>query len=235
MSIFEPVRIACPNCGRAAEVERARSINADRRPDLRGEIIDGGFQRMRCAGCGRDLRLEPQLVYFSIADRLFAVARPVGDLANWWQATEDARGLFDRAFNATATEATDEMSGKLELRLVFGWYALREKLVCRDAGLDDVAVEVAKSLLFLTGSAAPIGDRLELRLLEAAETSLRFGLIEQQTGLIREFLDMPRSLLDEVAADPDMRDLAARLRTGPFVDLQKMLLPPVAVPEAAEI
>ena len=44
MSLFNPAAAQCPNCGTAQDVQLVGSINADRRPDLRQQILDRTFQ-----------------------------------------------------------------------------------------------------------------------------------------------------------------------------------------------
>jgi hypothetical protein len=227
MSLFDSIGIACPACGRTAEITAVKSINADRTPELRTAVLEDSLQRLTCAGCGAPLRLEPQLLYLSLHDALWIIARPIADLPSWPAASHDARALFERNFAAAAPGSAGEIGRGLTPRLVFGWPALREKLVCRDAGLDDAAVELAKSLLLLSGPLMPAADGTELRLTEAGKDELRFAWIEQRTGLIREFLTMPPSLLHELDADPAFQDTARKLRGWPFIDLQKLLLPAI--------
>lgn len=225
MSLFDSIEIACPACGRSTEIAAVKSINADRRPDLRTAVLEDCLQRLTCAGCGAAVRLEPQLLYLSLQDGLWIIAQSIADLPSWPAASHEARALFERNFGAAAPGSAGEIGRRLTPRLVFGWPALREKLVCRGAGLDDAVVELAKALLLFSEPAMPAADGTELRLTEAAEDTLRFAWIEQRTGLIREFLTMPRVLLEEVGADPAWRETGQKLRGWPFVDLQKLLLP----------
>ena len=59
MSLFTTTTIECTACETTSDFQAAGSVNADRRPDLRGEILDNVFQTVACPKCGEPLRLEP--------------------------------------------------------------------------------------------------------------------------------------------------------------------------------
>ena len=54
---------SCPACSQFVEFEAVYSVNADRRPDLRDEILAGTFQKEACPKCGESFRLTPELTY----------------------------------------------------------------------------------------------------------------------------------------------------------------------------
>ena len=43
MSLFKETVIDCPSCARELSFETVHSLNADRRPDLRAEILNGSW------------------------------------------------------------------------------------------------------------------------------------------------------------------------------------------------
>jgi hypothetical protein len=55
----------------------------------------------------------------------------------------------------------------IEPRAVFGWPALVEKLIARQAGIDDRTLELAKVMALRHGGETPMPGQRELRLVEA--------------------------------------------------------------------
>src|ERR1700759_2618037 len=63
MSLFSTTQLQCPKCQQMTSREGVGSLNADRRPDLRQQILDGTFQIVECSHCGHTFRLEPDFNY----------------------------------------------------------------------------------------------------------------------------------------------------------------------------
>lgn len=153
------------------------------------------------------------------------------DLPRWAELEAEAADVFSRGYGASAPRAAQEVGAGLSARVVFGWPALREKLLAAALGLDDVTLELLKLAVIRDIPGAPFGATTELRLHEAGAEAddlvLRWSNLQTETPLSE--LRLPRAAFADVAADvagwAEVRgDLAGRL----FVDTARLLVAPVA-------
>lgn len=225
MSIFQTTTTACPACNTEITVEVAASVNADRRPDLRQEIIDGTFQAISCPSCATSFRLQPSFTYIDVGRRQWILAHPIDDLPHWQTLEAEARTVFDAAYGAGAPRLARELGSTLAARIVFGWPALREKLVCQEAGLDDVGIELLKLAVIRDVRNAPLADEAELRLDRAEDESLAFAWLDSSNETVLKALRMPRAAYSELADDPQpWAALRAQLAGRFFVDVNRLLV-----------
>ena len=225
MSLFESAKSPCPKCGTPHTFEVVASVNADRRPDLRAAILDGSFQREQCAKCKTEFVAPPMLTYFEVNRGWWILAQPAGFDQKWKDAAEIARAGFEKAYGAQASAAAREIGAGLKVRVVFGWPALREKLLCSDLKLDDVELELLKMAIVRGSQGSPIGDDNELRLVGGRGDELSFAWIAASTERSIATLDVPRSTYDEIAADHDAwQDMREEISSEPFVDMNRLLL-----------
>lgn len=225
MSIFRSVTLPCPVCAEAVECEVSHSVNADRRPDLRAAILDGSFQRIECPHCAAAFRIPPSASYMHAAAKLFLLAEPPADEAEWQVLEGKAQAAFARSFGAVADPAAREVAAGMQVRAVFGWAALREKLVAAEAGLDDATLELLKLAMIRAEAGEMLSDRTALRLVEASAEELVLAVIDTATERLEERVIVPRGAYDAIAAAPEpWAPLRAELLAGPFVDLDRLLI-----------
>jgi len=228
MSMFTEIKVGCPACGTEMPFKAVRSVNADRRADLRAAILDESFQRTTCGACGTLFRLDPDFAYIHAGRGQWIAARPLARLADWKAQEAEARDAFDRVYGSEAPPGVQAIGRQVVPRITFGWAALREKLVVVAHGLDDVTVELAKAAVLRASGEAPAGSS-ELRLagVDADDRSLVFAWLrsadETAEGPMKR---LPRETYDSVAADADggWRELRQRVDAGLFVDLGRLLL-----------
>ena len=91
----------------------------------------------------------------------------------------------------------------LKPRLAFGWPALREKIVARANGLDDVAVEACKAAAMRNSAEVPFSGEADLRLVDVKDDKLVFAWVNPADNTTGEMLAMPRTLHDEIVADEE--------------------------------
>ncbi len=229
MSVFNVMTVTCPSCGASVKFNTVLSVNADRRPDLRVAILAGSFQRQPCPECHAEFRLDPEMTYVDVARGQWIGVFPIAKIGHWQELEEQTRVTFDRAYGAKASGAAREIGAGMKARLVFGWAALREKLVAMDQGLDDVTLELAKIAMIRGMDKPPVGADTELRLGGVDGDSFAIAWLTAATEGVKEILRVPRSLYDEIAADEaGWSALRASLTAGPFVDANRFLLAPVA-------
>ena len=223
MSLFRPTVIACPSCGADIPFEDCDSVNADRRPDLRAAILDGSFQTVPCPGCGETVRMEPQFNYLEVGAGLWIAVFPARMLPEFLEIEDTVSELFDRTYGRGALPSAQEIGAGLDLRLVFGWPALVEKLVLRAAGLDDEAVELLKLDLMRRLPSAELGAGRELRVAAVQEDALVFDWVLSESEAPVDGFAVDRALYDAIADAPKAwAPIRAKLTDGPFVDMRKL-------------
>lgn len=226
MSIFEQQTLACPACGTPVEVELVHSVSADRRPDLRDAILDGSFQLQECPSCGTTFRAEPEFIYMDIGRGQYIGVWPASRRHEWQACAAKTRAVFDDALGKNAPREARRIGEKLEVRAVFGWPALVEKLLARQAGIDDRTLEAAKLAVMRTQQETPLPGRHELRLIAADDGDpvlawLGGGEDEEPLPAMR----VPRQLLADIDADPaTWKALRDGVGEGDVVDFQRELL-----------
>jgi len=225
MSLFRTFTVACPACGAAVAFSVVNSVNAARRPDLRDAILDGSFQRKSCPTCNESFRVEPEFNYLDVGRNQWVAAFPLSKLGEWEKWERHTRDIFDKAFGSQASRPAQEIGADLTARLTFGWAALREKLVAADGGLDDLTLELCKIAMVRGLESQPLANHTELRLYGFEEQDLVMGWIVATSEFPVDMLRVPRSLYDEIAADPDgWQLLREELSPGLFVDGQKLMI-----------
>ena len=226
MSIFNTLTAVCPECATPQMVKVVASINADRRPDLRQQILDRTFQEQSCPSCGFTFRLPPRFTYQHFAGNLWIIAHPRYDLPKWRELEEEAHEVFDVAFGPGSSPLAQELAGHISPRVTFGWPALREKLVAQEAGLQDVELELLKMAVIRQVPGAQLSDETELRLDRVEGGELVLVWTEGLTEATLKAVHVPRSAYDEIAADTEgWAALRAQLTGHVFVDLNRLLVP----------
>jgi hypothetical protein len=115
---------------------------------------------------------------------------------------------------------------RIQPRVAFGWAALREKILCAEHGLDDVTLELLKLSTIRGLDNIPLRHDTELRLVSIEGSELVLAWIEPVTEKLVETLRVPRDLYDEIVTEKKgWQILRSELEGGPFVDLQRLLLP----------
>jgi CpXC protein len=227
MSIFHPATFTCSQCGAETSVERTASVNADLRPDLRAAILDGSFQATKCPKCGANLRLPPHLTYLELGRQMWIAAEPASQIEDWNKIEDGVWPVYDRAFGSGAAPAARELTVRVRPRLVFGWPALREKLIAADLGLDDITLELLKMSILRHVDGPPLADETELRLIGAEGDALRFAWFHQVSEEQFAQLDVPRDAYDGIVADAQTWAPLREKLAGVFlVDLRRFIAGP---------
>jgi len=225
MSIFTPLNVTCPSCGEAFDVDVVESVNADRRPDLREEILQGTFQVVACGSCHEEVRLDPLFNYLDVGRGQWFSVQPAEQMKNWVEQEDTAMEVFAEAYGDQASGGAREIGKDLKPRLVFGWPALREKLRAADLGMNDVALECAKLILIEEVSAKPLEQGAELRLLGGEGDTVDMAWVVPDGDEIIEGMKVPMELYQGVADKlEDWEAVILQLESGPFVDILKLFM-----------
>ena len=233
MSLFVTATAKCPACRAPASLEYPASINADRRADLRQAILDRSLYTLPCGACGATLTFEPHITYLDIERGQWTLAEESGMLDGWRAAEAEAIRLFDRAWGQAAPAPARQIGRGLSPRLVFGWPALVEKMLCHDLGLDDVALECLKLAILRDGPQRRYDPGLELRLIGRVDDRLHLAWIDPLTGAGLDRLAVPESAYVLVkGGGADWGEAAALVAGRMFVDLNR-LVRDLAAPQRA--
>lgn len=225
MSLFQTVTLACPACATPVEFELVASVNADRRPDLREAILDGSFQREACPSCGTRFRAEPQFIYIELGRRLYIAVWPLAQRRDWRACVDSSQQAFDLAYGKRAGPEARALAEGVALRAVFGWPALREKLLAVQAGIDDTTLELAKLAVLRRLERAPLPGRLELRLLGSQGKTLTLAWVDAHSGRSEQAIEVDAGLIAQIEAEaPAWQALRDELLASPLVDFQRELL-----------
>jgi len=180
-------------------------------------VLAGTFMRFDCIGCRATIEVEHDLLYSDLERQLFigVFPRPSrGDAAS-------CANLIEETFRTTFLEAAPapvrRSATAITRRIVFGYDELREKVVARDAGLDDRVVEALKLVLIQDA-----GWKRGSLLLDAVdEDRLRFARI---TGVGVEPVSVARGMYQELVSEQDrLAILLAPLFDGPYVHVSRCM------------
>ena len=225
MSIFRTVELPCPACQTPVEFELVHSVSADRRPDLRDAILDGTFQRQSCPACRTTFRVDPEFTYMDIRRGQYIGVWPVSRRAEWRACAEKTRAAFARTLGDGATAEAQSLGKGLTPRAVFGWPALGEKLLARDAGIDDRTLEVAKVAVLRTGDDVPLPGGQEFRLVGELDGDPVLAWVHTDSERREAAVRMPRALIGEIEAErAKWQKTFDDVAEGLVVDFQREML-----------
>lgn len=225
MSLFYAVTIPCPQCRTGVAFSCAASLNAVARPDLRDAVLDGTYQTETCPACGTGFRCDPELSYMDTARGQWIMATAPEHEELWQDFEAGARSIFEENFGPTAPATARRIGAGLAVRVVFGWPALREKLLARDNDLDDAVLEAVKVALLRQGETAAMTDDNALRLIGMETDRLVLAWFAPNDDSPAEELRVPRGLYDAIADNrQDWGDVLAAVSSGPFVDCHRLLV-----------
>lgn len=159
MSTLAAVTLKCPRCGAEVRGEVGVVVNLDQRLDLRAAILGRVFNTLVCA-CGERTLVVRTVAAIDFRRRQWIVCYPPFAEVHWLDLATAVQGTFERTLGTVP--AGDRGAQPFLVRVVFGYEALREKLVLFDAGLDDHAVEVEK-VGVLAGRTDWVGAQVWLR------------------------------------------------------------------------
>jgi len=225
MSIFRSDELACPACDTPIELELVYSVSADRRPDLRIAILDGSFQRKVCPACATAFRPEPEFTYIDFSRGQYIFVYPVEKRTAWAEWAAKAQEIFDTTLGKKATKEAIALGKKVDPRVVFGWPALIEKVLARQAGIDDRTLEVAKIAVMQNSDESPVPGQMELRLVGDEDGALIFAWVRALDRLVGNAMRVPRSLIAEIETQPTAwKGVRDDVSDGLVVDFQREML-----------
>ena len=129
MSIINEALAPCSKCGQQHKVTVYRSINISDNPELKDKVRDGSLFLWECPHCGQVNLAKYETLYHDPAAKLMVWLIPAGEVSETQM--------------QAITMHTKAMGG-YTLRRVNDMGSLMEKVLIRDAQLDDVVLEMCK-------------------------------------------------------------------------------------------
>lgn len=235
MSLFVSMHVDCPECDHTNTMDAVGSVNADRRPDLREEILEDRFQIIKCTNCEAEFRLQPEFNYLDVENGMWILALPADGVPDYIENEDRTTALFDSSYGVDAPDAAKIVGTSLTCRLTFGWPAVREKLILRIAGLDDIVVEMMKMDLLRRMPRAHLDIGVELRVTFVSDENLELAWVRTDSEEALEFMAVSKeAYLSVEKARDKWSGIEALLTDGPFVDIQKLFLGSGRSQDAAE-
>lgn len=229
MSTFVRKPVGCPRCGTIADHDVATSVNAARNPELRHAILEEQFQVLRCEACGHTFSFLGEFVYLDIDRRQMIGVFPSSSEPLWPRCERQITDAYEKNLGPSAPAVARPFGERMVVRCVFGFGALREKLVIQSAGLDDVLVEAAKLDMFRSVAGLAVSLERRPRMFEAGDDEVAFAIPAAPNDPDRRPSRLPlaRPALDDfLAAVSGNEQILATLGAGPYVDLGRVLLAP---------
>ena len=225
MSIFRTYELNCPACNTPVRFDLVMSVSADRRPDLRAAILDGSFQRKVCPACETAFRPEPEFTYIDFARGQYVFVYPVAKRTAWQEWAVKAEEIFDTTLGKKSTREAQTLGKRVDPRVVFGWPALIEKILAKQAGIDDRTLEVAKIAVMQNSDEAPVPGQMEFRLVGDEDGSLVFAWVRALDRHVGDAMLVPRSLIAEIETQPTAwKGVRDDVSKGLVVDFQREML-----------
>lgn len=230
MSIYTKVKAKCSNCEAVVSFDVIDSVNVTREltvPGIRDAILNRTFQAEQCPGCGETFRASPEFTYVDFNRGEFFGVWPADHVSEYDKCAEFTLKAYERAYGSEASPVAKNLGKDLnQIRVLFGWVNLNEKLIAGDAGIDDLTLELAKLAIIRAGDVFMDETHQELRLVAVDdEYGLAFGWFPLGSEKMTEGLTLPKDILGEITLDPESwKDLRSSLEDGIFVDYRKLLL-----------
>jgi CpXC motif protein len=224
MSTWVATTVTCPRCAHRQPARIAEGVHITRVPRVRDEVLARRFQMLACAQCAAGLVVDEPFVYTDFARHQWLLVAPRRALAEWPAWETRLRTDLARAFEHGSPIAS-ELGAHMLARVVFGFEALREKLVIWAAGIEDAQIECIKlrAIASELALAAP-GSRLFVDAV-GGDASLRIHWFAANTDLaaVRR-LDLPASWVQDTERDRErLRGRFPELWSGGFVDAYRLM------------
>ncbi|MCG8420323.1 MAG: CpXC domain-containing protein [Proteobacteria bacterium] len=232
MPTYQMRALECPLCGTTSERSVAVSIDAGRSQKTRQEIMQGRFQRFECNYCGHSYVADGPLIYIDFQNKHWVGVFPRQWEMSWWQWEHEPGAAFSSSMLETSPPVVRSWAPGFTIRAVFGLAALREKLLCCDAGIDDRALEVVKLDLLRSSPHTLFSLDGRPRLVDATADELVFHLvtsldewpqISDEPQRVPARVRIARQRLDEMTGSAWQPALSA-LSQGAYVDIGRLMI-----------
>ena len=142
MSINSKETIKCPGCHQLSDINIWHSITVLDSPDLKKDLLSGKINMFECSSCGYRALVPIPLLYHDEEKSLMISFSPCSDKKTKQQ-------LFNDIKKASAESGELENLRGYNLRFVYEYNTLLEKILIFENGLNDKVTEVLKVLILM--------------------------------------------------------------------------------------
>ncbi len=168
MSVFHPHVYQDP-LGSRQTVFLTKTLNIDRMPEARQEILDGDFQRVTLSTHVGPVQISRPFSYLDAEKNTLILVLPQGRKHQWKEHSLQLKNAYE-----TLCKGDVLCEQKAFIRVVYGLNELREKLLLQNYGIDDRKVELTKAGLLYEHSFLLQKNRINICLTEVLREQLVF-------------------------------------------------------------
>ncbi|BAZ08731.1 hypothetical protein NIES4071_05370 [Calothrix sp. NIES-4071] len=195
MGVTKPYQVKTRN-GELIEANLYDSLSILRTPEKREEILQGRFHKVAVPDGTKEITIEKPFLYTDLSRNEVILVKPLSERYTWRATSSELEQIVKHLPNTVSPPETRFM------RVVFGLGELREKLLAREAGIDDRALELFKVLLAYEHPIILQQPRLNINLHTIDSKWLTF-IASYEHDKTAYQLRMPRILADNLLAQPD--------------------------------
>ena len=216
-------RMKCPKCGHAMEIKYIQSVNTAQDPELVGQVLDFSINNINCESCGSQVFIDDYFL-FNDMERHYLVAKyPQSELARWKDVVAADRKMF--------SSVPEELQVDFENRLVFGPFALKEKILLKQNGIDDKVMEMYKVGLFGEIGETYFNGRYRIYYLNSDQEGYHvMVLVDVEQKEEKNLIKVPVETFDKFREEtyPTLlgKELVDLIVEPPFVSMEKMFFAP---------
>ncbi len=224
MSISTPVTLICDFCQHPNAISQMGSLNLDRFPELKMELFNHTLGSFTCEKCQKLYRLSPEFPCHYLDRSLWLAVYPKEKIKDWRNLEAMSLKLFNVALGSDASSAAQEIGKGVFPRLVFGWEALKEKILIADHKLKDSDIELCK-MIIMRDLSPLILEGLEIRLDEVTADTLLFNTINIESGaVIKDQIQLSFDYINEINEAPEAwKEIRDSVEEGIWVDILRVI------------
>lgn len=195
MGVTKPYQVKTRN-GELIEANLYDSLSMLRTPSKREEILQGRFHKVAAPDGTNEITIEKPFLYTDLGRNEVILVKPLKERYTWRETSTELEQIVKQLPKSVSPPETRFM------RVVFGLGELREKLLAREAGIDDRTIELFKVLLAYEHPIILQQPRLNINLDTIDEQWLTF-IAHYEHDKTAYKLSMPRQLADNLLAQPN--------------------------------
>ena len=163
--------IKCPSCGVPQDVELHESVNVAAEPELKQELLENRLNRVECADCDADFRVDMPLLYSDPAHNILVHWIPETNALSKEEIIED----FDRSLEQINAMVPPDIAVP-NVRLVLTRVELVELIFMIEAEMNERVVEYVKYSIYTRNieKVPPEQFRLLLNVQDSSDEELCF-------------------------------------------------------------
>lgn len=142
MSINSNETIKCPQCHQLSDINIWHSITVSDSEDLKKDLLAGKINMFCCPSCSLKALVPTPLLYHDEEKSLMISFSPCSD-------EETKNKLFNEIKSTSAQSGELDNLSNYNLRFVYEYNSLLEKILIFDNGLNDKVIEVLKVLILM--------------------------------------------------------------------------------------